>query len=201
MSDEYDSDLYSEYSTTESFEYMYDAEEASTTKFNIVLCEIYNEIIHGKPTSELLNTHYIVMHRFKEFKKYEIEEIINDYIFDLERWGLQTFGPLSYSLSYSLSQSLSHPIIRNYNCIYNKIKPEIAECIYLNTNEYICILKTFWIRLIQRTWKNIFKRRKEVLKSRCHIKSLLYREYKGKWPINCIYNPTIVGMLSYLSRK
>ena len=37
------------------------------------------------------------------------------------------------------------------------IQPEIAECIILTGGEYVAILKTFWIKIIQRTWKKVFR--------------------------------------------
>jgi hypothetical protein len=46
--------------------------------------------------------------------------------------------------------------IRNFAkiiCNKNYIKPEIAECIILPTGETIAILKTFWIRIIQKVYK------------------------------------------------
>ena len=37
------------------------------------------------------------------------------------------------------------------------IQPEIAECIILSGGEYVAILKTFWIKIIQRKWKKVFR--------------------------------------------
>ena len=37
------------------------------------------------------------------------------------------------------------------------LQPEIAECIILSGEETIAILKTFWIKIIQRKWKKVFK--------------------------------------------
>jgi hypothetical protein len=49
-------------------------------------------------------------------------------------------------------------IIKNHYHIINDLncfKPEIAECILLPTGEVVAILKTFWIRIIQKRWKNV----------------------------------------------
>ena len=77
---------------------------------------------------------------------------------------------------------------------------EIVECIYLPSQHCIGILKTFWLKLIQRTWKKICKERKLCIQKRCNPISLKYREIHGKWPSNCLRYPGIKGMLSYLSR-
>ena len=94
-----------------------------------------------------------------------------------------------------------HPWIRNYKNIAarnNYIRPEIAECIILSGNETVAILKTFWLRLIQRKWKNIIKERENIIKKRCTLNSLRHRELTGKWPNDCLHFPQLKGMLSQL---
>ena len=167
----------SEYSDDEC-DNMYEPEEISSTKYNLVLAEIYNEPAQGVNTFAEINNCYMVLYRFKQYKLYSIDECIDNYLFDLERW-LHT----------------NHSTIRNYNSICLKIKPEIAECIYLHTGECVCIFKTFWLCLIQRTWKKIYKTRQDIIKQRCKVKSLLYRETHGKWPSVCINMPTLFGMM------
>jgi hypothetical protein len=98
--------------------------------------------------------------------------------------------------------SVRHKTIRNYhNIIRNPqfIQPHIAECFYLETNECVCVIKTFWLRLIQRTWKKIMQNKKDVLKKRKTISSLRYREIYGKWPPGLNSMPSIYGMLEYLN--
>ena len=59
------------YSIDEDFcSNVYEPEEKSRTKYNLVLCEIYNELIHGIPIHSYVNTHYLVSNRFKQFNKY-----------------------------------------------------------------------------------------------------------------------------------
>ena len=66
---------------------------------------------------------------------------------------------------------------------------------------YNVILKTYWIRLIQRTWKNIYKKRKEVIHSRKQISSILYCKVYGRYKTNENILPTINGMLSKCNKK
>jgi hypothetical protein len=56
----------------------------------------------------------------------------------------------------------NHKAINKHIKFYSKqlgkiIQPEIAECIILTGGEYVAILKTFWIKIIQRTWKKVFR--------------------------------------------
>ena len=168
---------------------LYEPNELSKTKYNIVLCELYNGYIHGNKDINI-NSHYLTVNRFKKFNINEINIIANIH--------------LNYYKNSRMVNKYKHMIIRNYKTIVrrnNYIKPEIAECLYLNGEELVSILKTLWIRLIQRTWKKIYKIRQEIFKKRRNVESLLYRETHGKWPITCNYLPSISGMLSYLSNN
>lgn len=84
----------------------------------------------------------------------------------------------------------------NHSLQSNGTKLEIAECIYLPSEHCISILKTIWLKLIQRTWKKIYKERKEIISIRRRPNSIKHREIYGRWPNNCSNYPTLKGMLS-----
>jgi hypothetical protein len=75
---------------------------------------------------------------------------------------------------------------------------EISKCIYLDTQECVAIIKTIWLKLIQRKWKNICAVRKNINSMRILPASIFYRETTGKWPLNCRCIPSLHGMLSDL---
>ena len=64
----------------------------------------------------------------------------------------------------------------------------------------VVILKTIWLRLIQRTWKNIYKNKQLINQKRSIVTNILYRSQTGKWPHDCNRLPTLKGMLSYLKK-
>ena len=68
---------------------------------------------------------------------------------------------------------------------------ELIDYYCLEGQEMVGICKTFWLKLIQRKWKSIFKKRKEIMKKRMMPHSLKYKEINGVWPNNCIHLPTI----------
>lgn len=49
--------------------------------------------------------------------------------------------------------------------------------------EQVAYLKTFWLRIVQRCWKKVFKARKELLRKRSGVKALQERQRTGKWPL------------------
>jgi hypothetical protein len=159
--DETDNESFNNEIAEDEFYPIYDPEEQSLTKYNLVLCERYNRRLHGAISGEI-NNHYLTLLRFTEFDYRFIRMILRNH-------------PLS-------------------NC-----KIEIAQCFYLPSEHCVSILKTYWLKLIQRTWKKIYKNRKLIISRRCQPNSLKHKELYGKWPINCIHYPTLKGMLSYLS--
>ena len=165
--------------------YAYQAEEISRTKFNIVICQLYNSKKDGIPDANSgVEYHYIANDRFK--------------IYDISFINYFAGGYHEYNVE-NIDEITPHNIFRNYRNIVlrdDNIKPEIAECLYLSGGECVAILKTFWIKIIQRKWKNVLAERKKIIKLRCNLNSLKYREITGKWPHYCLEYPGLNGMMA-----
>ena len=153
-------------------------------KYCLVLCELHNKKIHGfdSMSDPDIRGHYMVI------SKFHLDDI-ND---------MNEMAEL-YNDSYIDDASLqNHSIFRNYPDIISNpkyIQPHIAECIYLRGEECIAIIKTVWIRLIQRTWKRVFAERRRVWKMRANTSRLIHKEVNGSWPKECAYLPSLYGML------
>ena len=145
--------------------------------YYIAICEIFNPRIHGKDenSSAGIETHFLVSETFtlEEFYDNSYQDTI-------------TYLKADYKKVYKKNKkSLKHPIIRNYNKIIeanNFIKLDIVCIDELTGNETVGYIKTFWIKLIQRRWKKIYKQRQDILKQRMLPKSIREREITGKWP-------------------
>jgi len=120
----------------------------NNNKYNIVLCEIFNPSSHGFDNNSDPNIqgHHLVHTKFKKINWQTINGIIPNY--------------KKHLLKNSENNGLNiHPLIRNYKTIISNnsyIKPEIAKVIYLSGGECVAILKTVWIRILQRTWRRKF---------------------------------------------
>jgi hypothetical protein len=162
---------------------IYDPEEESRTKYNISLCELYNKRLHGDGDINPVN-HFLVHSRYKKLDMKFINDIANN-----------------INNEYLYLDNKSHDIFRNYKEIIRKdnyVKPEIMECIYLSTGHCIGIKKTFWLKIIQRKWKDICKKREIIIRKCLNPNSLRHREITGKWPDECFKYPQMKGMLSNL---
>jgi hypothetical protein len=166
---------------------IYVDDEQSPTKYNLILCELYNTRLHGSINITNIYNYYLVMWKYKTINI----ELINE---DCE---------LAHNEYLYLDMSnQTHSIYRNYENIVKSekyIQPEIAECIVLESGHTVAIKKTIWLRLIQRCWKNIFRKRKDIFQKRCSLASILYREIHGYWPSDCRIMPTLQGMLQPLT--
>jgi hypothetical protein len=103
-----------------------------------------------------------------------------------------------YKKNYVNNLSSRHKLIKNYYNIINNssyLNIEIGQIYYLKGDECVCIIKTFWIKIIQRAWKKIYKLRKRILDLRKRPDSIMYRQITGKWNNNCDYLPSFRGML------
>lgn len=186
-------------------------------KNKIILCELYNEKIHGECqyNGETINTHYFVIQKIKNIFKNDDEYRYSDDTdsqtsddsmdsndiensnYSLKVKELILLHMNKYLLLRSNPYLMAHPTITNYKKIVtrkNYIKPEIAEC-YQKKGILVAVLKTFWLKLIQRKWKKICRERQGILQNRKSISNILYRELHGKWNISCSYLPSIRGML------
>jgi hypothetical protein len=68
--------------------------------------------------------------------------------------------------------------------------------IYIIEDVSYCVIKTHWLRLVQRTWKSVIRRRNQIYKMRSNPHNRQIYELTGKYPHCCQYLPQFAGMLS-----
>jgi hypothetical protein len=56
-------------------------------------------------------------------------------------------------------------------------------------------LKTFWIRIVQRVWKRVFRERQEIMLKRRTLQNIRYFEQHGKHLPGIHVLPSLYGML------
>ena len=185
-------------------------------RFYLVLCELHCMEIHGKneDSDKYIDTHYILCDRFNpqtgiaysNFDDYEDEDdidFISENAYDNDGYLCRMKDEWAhmrknYRTLLRIMPNITHPTVRNYrNIISNKyyIKPELAQCITLSTHETIAIIKTIWIKIIQRKWRSICNEKKKILTKRTNPNNIIYKQIHGRWPDSCKYMPALKGML------
>jgi len=183
-------------------------------KWFLMLCELHCPGIHGKTDDSDANieTHYLIYDRFDGKTGISFQDLdqYEEYDTDTEDdEDNQYNGPIKindsidhlrtfYNNVYDINNAGIHPYIRNYRNIVSRpdyIKPEIGQYIMLPTLETVAILKTFWLRIIQRAWKKVFKQRLALLKN---PRTILNRELYAISLTSLL--PGIRGMLRGLNK-
>jgi len=159
----------------------------------LLIPEIYNRYFHGKTVDSDPNIEgqFLVLQSF-----YLNPNSKMSYFFKYVN-NLCKFYKKYYEKNY-YDSSLSHKLLRNYNDIIknpNYLNLQIGKIYYLKGDECVCIIKTFWLKVIQRSWKRVYKMRKLIMQMRCRPDSIMYRQISGKWPTNCNFMPSIRGMI------
>ena len=143
--------------------------------YELAICELYNKKIHGfdKNSDKNIDSHFLC-HYIDSSDDNNIEEIVQ--VFQRDGGNFR-----------------EHEFIRNYRIITNKLNynPQIAEIFYLSGDECVAVLKTFWLKIVQRCWKRVYLSRMKSIKERTLLKSLYFKEINGKWPNTM---PSITGM-------
>jgi hypothetical protein len=97
-----------------------------------------------------------------------------------------------------------HYYLSQYNLFcYNELpnhnkQIHIMQLVMLEDKTYAVVIKTHWIRLIQRKWRNVMQNRAINLRKRCSIESLQFREITGKFPK--LRDKGLVGLLGNISK-
>lgn len=64
-----------------------------------------------------------------------------------------------------------------------------------STGTFNVVIKTFWLKLVQRKWKKIYKQRQQIIQKRSCPGALLHREIIGNWQHDIAHLPSILGLL------
>lgn len=160
------------------------------SNYKLAILEPYMPLKHGilAKQNQYLYGHYLILDTIglQEFYKNinklnrETENISKMYNDNLNK------------IEYEMNNTQLHPFIRNYRNILSENNKQFAiqiinpMSISIGENEWdiysVGINKTHWIRLIQRRWREIQKKR---LDSKKNIKNIKYRELHGHWPTEC----------------
>ena len=87
--------------------------------------------------------------------------------------------------------------LRLHSCLRstsNKIDIIQLKILEHEDGTYSAIPKTFWLRIVQRRWKQIYKERMNILEKRKSITSIRYREIRGKYPVGLNVLPDLYSM-------
>ena len=186
----YSGDELSEYSDTDAilinddeYDYIYDEDEE-----HVLSDKIHNKYYIGK-----------CYKLWSDFHKIEND----DYIYHAISVSPNIFFKYSYTdiINY-LNIFSSFNCYNYYQNIFNRKtinNTEIMQTVIIEHNNlpfYTVILKTHWLRLIQRHWKNIYKKQKYIINQQRKPANIRFREIHGFYPKKISYIPGLKGLLN-----
>lgn len=109
------------------------------------------------------------------------------------------------SVSGSTFTNYSLDNIREYLHYYSIMLRRCSEVdimqLYIRKEVYYVVVKTFWLRIIQRVWKKKYQQYVDRQHKKTLPQNQRYREIHGKYPKELNYLPKIRGMLSQYNNK
>jgi len=107
---------------------------------------------------------------------------------------------ITNSVSVSTFYKYSYERICGYLYRYSVIRADnpsvdIIKLSVLPDESYSVILKTHWLRIVQRTWKKVYQERQKILINRGNVSEQRYFEIHGQYRKGMNVLPTIHGML------
>jgi len=159
------------------------------SNYKLAILEPYLPLKHGilNNKHQHLYQHYLVLDTIKLGEFYNKCDDLHNDAQNLNKMYNDNLNKIAYEMN---NRNL-HPTIRNYRNIIknvNQFSIQIIEQVTVSTgpNEWdnysTAINKTHWIRLIQRRWREIQRKR---LQSKKRLDNLKYREIHGQWPAEC----------------
>lgn len=157
--------------------------------------EYYSEIESDNEYDEINRLDYMHFYSEKQHNHYYIGLCDKDY----SPPDIIMSSSVSPEMYFKYSNKTMVRYLYYYSGIYNGLQPnklsiDIMKLHIDSDGTYNIIIKTFWLRIIQRTWKKIYKQRLYVKKNRLQSANLKYREIHGNWPRKICYLPSLNGM-------
>ncbi len=142
------------------------------SKYKLAVCVPFDPLLHGMNHNSDKNicSHYFIYDIIEQHSFINNSQPTIEILTDLKHL-------------YNAIVLNPHPIIRNYQEIMLSekfLKFHIIQEDILDGGESVGYIKTFWLKLIQRKWKKIFKERKEKIRRMTDPRRLMKREITGK---------------------
>lgn len=137
------------------------------SEYILAFCEIHHPRIHG-------GDRYTPRNRFTPPRGHWLSMwplSVGNFLRGTHRW--HSIALLEAYLVYARdSRTAHHPDIRNFERILSNPKYselQIVEVYDGPGEETLCVLKTFWLRILQRKWKRIFSERQRLIAYRSSV--------------------------------
>ena len=167
---------------------------------------IYDEDEEHVLSDKVHNKYYIG--KCYKFQEHIEDSYSNEHIFLSISVSPNTFFRHSYfDIANYLNVFGSFNCFNYYNNLFNRRHIQNIDIMKMamiehnNFQMYTVIVKTYWLRLVQRHWKKVYKQQSYIVRQRCKIQNMRYREVHGYYPEKINKFPLLKGMLNCYLKK
>lgn len=173
-------------------------ESQSNAKYRLSITTLWCKEFHGydERSSYNINNYWICNYNFSYCEFFgNINQLLYQYYNNLKS-SLNLNKINIQNKRFNINQISNSRILSPF--YYPKL--DIIQIIYLPNPglEAVAIIKTFWLKLIQRRWKKLYQQRIKILKKRKYSNNLKYREINGKWPNKINNLPNIKQIINFI---
>ena len=101
---------------------------------------------------------------------------------------------------YSYSTIIKYLVLSSLSFVYNPTIDILQLDITPDTQIYRVVVKTIWLKLIQRHWKKAFQKRKQIQTMRGFVKNRMYTQQTGKYSHGQNVLPNIIGLMRHYAK-
>jgi len=175
------------------------------SNFKLGFVELYWPKIHGtlEKKDEFIHYHYIVTELFSTRGSHSLKDSFYN---KRQIEAIPLFYTNNYK-KYTEMQNNNWPVvskypnsyISNFECIVsenNYFQYHIVKPYLLDSYHSIAVIKTYFIRIIQRVWKKFYNKRKIFYNERNKLSNIHFKNTHGEWPESCRIIPSARGILN-----
>jgi hypothetical protein len=155
---------------------------SSLNKYELAICDFHIDYLYGKDetSSKNIEQFHRVIYTIDKNEFYNNNYVNQIYLLNNIYCHLLENGRIipqnNNSTIRNISKILSQP---------NRIKVDIIEYHELEELESVAVLKTFWLRILQRKWKKYYKTLQSKINMAKKFHNIQYRTIHGRFPAIC----------------
>ena len=189
-------------SETSSSEYLSDSSEDSQSIESIESIESMESATeYDSETEEMIDRIYFHEEDFLDSEKEDKHYYIGNSWVSQDKLYILYANAVTPTTFFRFDINHVKSYLHDYSIFATNSNIDIMKLFILDDHTYTVVIKTYWLKIIQRHWKKIYSQRKYCISRRRQIKTMMYVERNGMYPYDCYSMPGLQGMLMSYNKK
>ena len=171
------------------------------SNLRLAITELYWPKIHGELNDDekYIHYHYLITEMFsiRLMKRCFYNSDSTNKVIDYYKEQYKKYINLQNGI-WPINSTHPNKYLSNFECIVaddNYMQFHIIQPKRTDTGHAVCVIKTHYIRWIQRAWRRLCSQRKKVMNQRSNMGNIIYYRTHGMWPDHCNTLPEMHGMI------